>query len=93
MRGRTTFRHCGGWRMTSSGPGGGRRGRRSPEVRRAVLERLGDSDRRVRRFALQLLGQLQEVDAEVCRALEEQVILDDDNRMPALRLLARIDPG
>jgi HEAT repeat protein len=64
-----------------------------PEVRRAALERLGDSDPRVRRMALRLLGQLPEQDAEVCRALEEQVILDDDNRIDVLRLLAGADPA
>lgn len=64
-----------------------------PEVQRAALERLGDPDKRVRRFALRLLGQLPERDAEVSWALEEQVILDDDNRISALRLLIRTDPA
>ncbi|MFY0566149.1 HEAT repeat domain-containing protein [Archangium lansingense] len=64
-----------------------------PEVRRAALERLGDSYQWVRWYALRILGQLPEWDDEVCVALTEQVILDDNNRIPALRLLARADPA
>ncbi|WNG59298.1 hypothetical protein F0U59_34695 [Archangium gephyra] len=64
-----------------------------PEVRRAALERLGDPYKWVRRFALRILGLLPELDEEVRTALEEQVILDDDNRLLTLRLLAGADPA
>jgi hypothetical protein len=64
-----------------------------PELRRAVLERLGDADRRVRRFTLLALQRLPELPPEFLTALEEQVILDDENRLLALRLLAGFAPA
>lgn len=64
-----------------------------PVFRSAVLARLGDSDWRVRHYTLQVLSRLPEVDAEVLTALEEQVILDDRNRVAALRHLARLAPA
>ena len=64
-----------------------------PELRRAALDRLGDSDRRVRRHTLLVLARLPGPDAEVLTALEEQVVLDDENRIAVLRLLARLAPA
>jgi hypothetical protein len=64
-----------------------------PELRRPVLERLGDTDRRVRRFALLDLARFPAWDAELLTALEEQAILDDANRTLALRLLAGAAPA
>ncbi len=63
------------------------------ELRRAALERLGDSDRRVRRHTLLVLARLPAPDPELLTALEEQVVLDDENRIAVLRLLARLAPA
>jgi hypothetical protein len=62
-------------------------------LRSAVLERLGDSDWKVRHGTLRALSRLQELDSEALTALEEQVILDDRNRVAVLRLLARLAPA
>ncbi|MCY1023336.1 HEAT repeat domain-containing protein [Pyxidicoccus sp. MSG2] len=62
------------------------------EVRRAAMARLMDSDRSVRRQALQVLGRFPG-DAEVLTALEEQALLDDVNRLEALRILADLEPS
>ncbi|WP_164018082.1 HEAT repeat domain-containing protein [Pyxidicoccus trucidator] len=63
-----------------------------PDVVRSVaLTRLEDSDPHARRNALQLLGRFPG-DAEVVTALEEQSILDDANRLEALRILATLEP-
>jgi hypothetical protein len=64
-----------------------------PVLQRAALERLGDSDRRVRRYALRVFARLPEPDSEMLTALEEQVLLDDENRIAVLRLLARLAPA
>ncbi len=61
------------------------------EVRRAALERLTDPDKRVRRYALRLLARLPAPDPEVRTALEEQVILDDVNRLEAIFALLGFD--
>jgi hypothetical protein len=58
-----------------------------PEIRRAALERLTDVDKRVRRHALRILALLPAPDPEVRTAVEEQVILDDANRLEAIATL------
>jgi hypothetical protein len=62
-----------------------------PEVRAAALARLVDPDKRVRRYALRTLARLPAPDPEVCTALEEQVILDDANRLEAITALLGFD--
>ncbi|MFL5349268.1 MAG: hypothetical protein ACJ8AT_31090 [Hyalangium sp.] len=61
------------------------------EVRRAALERLTDPDKRVRRYALRILARLPAPDPEVRTALEEQIILDDANRLEAIAALLGFD--
>ncbi len=61
-------------------------------VRHEALARLGDAVGSVRRFALQLCGRFPG-DAEVLTALEEQSILDDANRLEALRVLSELEPS
>ncbi len=61
------------------------------EVRDAALERLGDPVRFVRRYALGVLGRFPG-DTGVLTALEEQALLDDDNRLEALRVLTELAP-
>ncbi|MDY7226767.1 hypothetical protein [Hyalangium rubrum] len=61
------------------------------EVRRAALSRLTDSDKRVRRYSLRILARFPAPDPEICTALEEQIILDDANRIEALRALVEFD--
>lgn len=61
------------------------------EVRRAALERLTDPDKWVRRYALRILARLPASDPEVRTALEEQVILDDANRLDAITALLGFD--
>jgi hypothetical protein len=62
-----------------------------PEVRRAALERLTDQDKQVRRYALRVLARLPAPDPEVRTALEEQIILDDANRLEAITALLGFD--
>ena len=62
-----------------------------PEVRRAALAHLSDPEWRVRQQCLRILERLSTSDAEVRTALEEQVLLDDANRIEALRILVRFD--
>jgi hypothetical protein len=62
-----------------------------PEVRRAALERLTDLDKRVRRHALRILARIPAPDPEVHTAVEEQVILDELNRLEALTTLLNFD--
>ncbi|WP_224242275.1 HEAT repeat domain-containing protein [Hyalangium gracile] len=62
-----------------------------PELRRAALERLTDPNKRVRRHVLHLLARLPAPDPEVRTAIEEQVILDDANRLEAITALFAFD--
>jgi hypothetical protein len=62
-----------------------------PEVRRAALERLTDVDKRVRQYALRVLARLPAPDPEVRTAAEEQIILDDVNRLEAITTLLAFD--
>lgn len=62
-----------------------------PEVRRAAIERLTDVDKRVRRYALRILARLPAPDPEVRTAVEEQIILDDLNRLEAISTLLSFD--
>ncbi|WP_224361148.1 HEAT repeat domain-containing protein [Hyalangium versicolor] len=62
-----------------------------PEIRREALKRLTDPDSRVRRNVLRLLARLPAPDPEVRTALEEHVILDDANRLEAIRALLAFD--
>ncbi|HVG57981.1 MAG TPA: hypothetical protein VNA24_05460 [Hyalangium sp.] len=62
-----------------------------PEVRRAAIERLTDVDKRVRRHALRILARLPAPDPEVRTAVEEQIILDDLNRLEAITTLLGFD--
>lgn len=61
------------------------------EVRRAALDRLTDPDKRVRRYALRILARLPAPDPEARTAIEEQVILDDINRLEAIVALLGFD--
>ncbi|WP_338863842.1 HEAT repeat domain-containing protein [Myxococcus stipitatus] len=56
-------------------------------VRDAVLERLTDSQRWVRCYALVALGRVTPPDVSLAVVLEEQAQLDDDNRTEALSAL------
>lgn len=61
------------------------------EVRLAVLAHLSDPEAHVRQQCLKVLERLPAPDPEVRTALEEQAILDDANRLEALRILVRFD--
>ncbi|AGC48040.1 hypothetical protein MYSTI_06767 [Myxococcus stipitatus DSM 14675] len=56
-------------------------------VRDAVLARLTDENRWARCYALVTLGRVTPADASLAMVLEEQALLDDDNRTEALRAL------
>jgi HEAT repeat protein len=62
-----------------------------PEARGAALERLTDVDKRVRRYALRILARLPSPNPEVRTAVEEQIILDDLNRLEAITTLLGFD--
>ncbi|MFP2930843.1 HEAT repeat domain-containing protein, partial [Pyxidicoccus sp. 3LG] len=64
----------------------------SDAVRDAVLARLTDPSQFVRRQAIQVLGRFPD-DPKVLTALEEQAMLDDENRLEALRVLAVLEPA
>ncbi|WP_141620456.1 HEAT repeat domain-containing protein [Myxococcus sp. AB036A] len=62
------------------------------EVRVAALALLGDAHRAVRREGLHVLARFPR-DEEVLTALEEQAIVDDENRNEALRVLSLLAPA
>jgi hypothetical protein len=65
-----------------------------PEVAVAeALARLSDANRYVRRSALRLLSRLPAPSEAVLQALEEQCVLDDDNRPGVLQVLASASPA
>ena len=58
-----------------------------------ALARLSDESRYVRRAALRLLGRLPSPSEAVLQALEEQALLDDDNRPVVHQVLATLSPA
>ncbi|SET60597.1 hypothetical protein SAMN05443572_102862 [Myxococcus fulvus] len=58
-----------------------------PRVRAMALTLLGDSQMWIRRFALVVLERVSPPDAGLVVPLEQQLLLDDDNRMEMLRAL------
>jgi hypothetical protein len=63
------------------------------EVLQEALRRLSDESPYVRRSALRLLGRCTPPAEETLRALEEQVVLDDENRVVVLQVLSRLSPS
>ena len=62
------------------------------DAEQEALLRLADANKRVRQAALRLLSRRTAPSPRVLQALEDQVVLDDDNRVVALQVLARVSP-
>ncbi|MFP2900358.1 HEAT repeat domain-containing protein [Corallococcus sp. 4LFB] len=63
------------------------------DVLKEALGRLSDESPYVRRSALRLLGRCTPPSEEVLRALEEQVVLDDESRVVVLQVLSWLSPS
>lgn len=63
------------------------------DVLREALGRLSDESPYVRRSALRVLGRCTPPSEEVLRALEEQVVLDDESRVVVLQVLSWLSPA